>query len=757
MGIEKPRIALLGAGPPEVELLVELHACATVEIVAVYEPDVQAPGLGLAEVLGIAAGHDDAARERLRSAEFVVLPRDRAAYRPAIEWASGLRADLVSLADARRRWGGDAPRGGPIASAEAARRVDAAAEIHRRDRADLADWLLDIALRAIGANGGSIQILSHETSELYLLAARGLSERLMRLGRRRVGDGIAGRVAETGEPSILHGPRPGHASSERGTISASISLPLEDIAGLLGVLNVSSTQKGKRFGDPHLRALQELAPRITGLLRQADHAPEMQTLGSLAAGIPIGDPRKAFPVLLDRLREALSAERLHLHLTTEEGDWVEACDSGSASPAKPRVETTTLSEVLLESRWKHLGLDSEDPDRGRTSRLLAPLCGVRPLGVLQLEFDSLPSARDCERRFSGLVQQLAFEIEARLRELRDADRVAQWQRLAHMVPKLLQPEERPDLEAWLVAEAVHLVRGRSAFLRRVDEAQHSYTRPTVYGIADAALEAWRRLDARVSERTLHLRRSDVTTVVHSESNPSLPKRSLITVPAFHVERIVAVLNVYDKVSSGFLDPAVFTPADREALEVLALVAAPFLAEVAAKPSAGSPASSRPAAPTEARGVDEPGTARATTPPVDGSTPTPRPLDLLEVLQREVARASRYHHGLGVAVLRFTGLAKIPAALQHETREALAACVRGSLRSSDVLAWRGPEELVLVLPETHARSRALEERLLQKLEPVLQQMGEGRGLDLVPRIGSSLFPRDGEVAQALVEAAQARAS
>src|SRR5262245_44267618 len=177
----KPRVGFLGTGPQEIQLLLELRAGAAVDLVGAYDVDPDSPGLAMAAVVGVPVGSDAAVLERMRLAEFIVLPEDRLADPQAVRWAAGLHAQLLSVHDARHRWAGirAAPAGGgDVGAAEEALAAAVDASARLQDRTDLAEWLLAIAMRAVGANGGSIQLIAAETSELYIVAARGLSERL---------------------------------------------------------------------------------------------------------------------------------------------------------------------------------------------------------------------------------------------------------------------------------------------------------------------------------------------------------------------------------------------------------------------------------------------------------------------------------------------------------------------------------------------------------------------------------------------------
>jgi len=63
--------------------------------------------------------------------------------------------------------------------------------------------VLEILQRDLGMNRGTITVLNPATTELQIEVASGLSSREMRRGVYRVGEGITGRVVESGEPMVI--------------------------------------------------------------------------------------------------------------------------------------------------------------------------------------------------------------------------------------------------------------------------------------------------------------------------------------------------------------------------------------------------------------------------------------------------------------------------------------------------------------------------------------------------------------------------
>jgi diguanylate cyclase (GGDEF)-like protein len=106
--------------------------------------------------------------------------------------------------------------------------------------------------------------------------------------------------------------------------------------------------------------------------------------------------------------------------------------------------------------------------------------------------------------------------------------------------------------------------------------------------------------------------------------------------------------------------------------------------------------------------------------LDGLTEIHNKRYLLEFLERELARSTRYHRPLALALFDVDHFKQVNDRWGHLAGDAvlreLAALVKGTVRQSDLLARFAGEEFVLVLPETTREQAAgLSERLRQLVE------------------------------------------
>ena len=616
---QKTRVAMLGVRETEVELLAELRRNPRVELVGVYDPDPHAVGQTIAELLGVPNGSDTTARDRLVAAAVVVLPTDRYAVRAELQWCSGLRSELVSVEQARSRWGStrNAPASDRLPAADVLLEGLEATLGRLGSPEELCGWLVDVAIHAVGGTGGSLQVLSRTTSTLYLVAARGLSEQTLHHSRRAVGEPIAGVAAATARTQIVQGRHPANTAGERGALESGLSVPLAGADGnVVGVINVSSTVPGRSFGKADAACLEGMAPRLALLLQHAlDASPAAppRARESLMQGVRAAEARgealqQVIAHVCHRLRQDADAENVALYLATEDGEWRLLCSLDHSGVHRHLAQRDAAVRAFLENRWVQLvettlptvepippqdPIDAAvdvaiqaDPELALRSCVYAPLVGTRPAGVLAVEFRQLATAERFLRRARGSLESLALFLEARVGEHRARTRIDALAHLVRGLPVLFETADRDTFAANVLALAAELVGAHQMVFRRVDERRRTFSPPAVRGIPDNELPDWYRFDSRVTANLLHRRASQLITALGEEQthiDEPAQVSSLVSVPVWHGEAIVAVLTAYNKTPRHLLDDLAFNAADRDLLEDLACIVAAALARQSMTP------------------------------------------------------------------------------------------------------------------------------------------------------------------------------
>jgi K+-sensing histidine kinase KdpD len=149
------------------------------------------------------------------------------------------------------------------------------------------DVILEIIVRrvvsSLRAQQASIMIYNPETGELETRATYGLESEFARNARKRLGEGIAGWVAQRGEAVMLNSVGAGtthelgrHFKNDRNITSA-LSLPLRVGDRCVGVLNVNRINHPEMFQEHHREMLSLFAEHVGAVI---DRAEAMERIGS---------------------------------------------------------------------------------------------------------------------------------------------------------------------------------------------------------------------------------------------------------------------------------------------------------------------------------------------------------------------------------------------------------------------------------------------------------------------------------------------
>jgi HD-GYP domain-containing protein (c-di-GMP phosphodiesterase class II) len=136
----------------------------------------------------------------------------------------------------------------------------------------IANLILDLAINYTNAEKGSLMLLN-EKEELYILEARGIDIHFIRSYRLKVGEGIAGTVAEQKTPVLVEDIETDERfkirkSRDRFKTRSFISCPIISRNRLLGVLNINDKADGV-FKEDELSLIKILANQAAIVLEDA--------------------------------------------------------------------------------------------------------------------------------------------------------------------------------------------------------------------------------------------------------------------------------------------------------------------------------------------------------------------------------------------------------------------------------------------------------------------------------------------------------
>ena len=126
----------------------------------------------------------------------------------------------------------------------------------------------------------SIMLLNEETAELEVCSVAGDEAKSILGHKQKLGEGVAGHVAQEGKPLVLGGrvdSREFRDYRERRTRpSASMVVPIVLREELIGVLAINAMAPGQRYHDDDLRILQIFASIVGVCIRHYQQAEWMR-------------------------------------------------------------------------------------------------------------------------------------------------------------------------------------------------------------------------------------------------------------------------------------------------------------------------------------------------------------------------------------------------------------------------------------------------------------------------------------------------
>jgi HD-GYP domain-containing protein (c-di-GMP phosphodiesterase class II) len=136
----------------------------------------------------------------------------------------------------------------------------------------LANTMLDLAINYTNAEKGSLMLVS-ERDELYILSARGFDPQLITTYRIKVGEGIAGTVAQSRQAFLVEDiekdKRFKGQTRDRYKTRSFISCPILKSNRLLGVLNINDKKDDTPFTEDEFELIKIIADQAAIALENA--------------------------------------------------------------------------------------------------------------------------------------------------------------------------------------------------------------------------------------------------------------------------------------------------------------------------------------------------------------------------------------------------------------------------------------------------------------------------------------------------------
>lgn len=278
--------------------------------------------------------------------------------------------------------------------------------------------------RVFGADGVSIMLVENEI--LAIRSALGLSD-VARQDRKRVGEGISGFVAKTGQPLLLRGAVTGDErfSGNDPTIAHALVAPMRNGDHVIGVVSVKRRTGGEPYDSADLDALCAIGADIAATLSfvgavaraeedrtQAIALYELSRLGTLGA-----DPQQELDTAAAMLADVMHHDVVGLWVCRPDGA-VERRASRGYDPAAPTALPTPppgpFADALAEHRPTRARCAMADPPPWAaglaTDYVLAPVSAQgEAIGLLVLGRGSMTYS-DADVDFAATAAEYLFDL-----------------------------------------------------------------------------------------------------------------------------------------------------------------------------------------------------------------------------------------------------------------------------------------------------------------------------------------------------------
>ena len=144
----------------------------------------------------------------------------------------------------------------------------------------LLEQIVSEAITVTGAEGGSLMLLNKAGKTLSIRTAKNLHPLISLNAKIKIGEGIAGHVAQTHEPIILNGLRDKRFRDhlKRYEIFSAISVPLITGYKLVGVLNVNRKKIRNEFSEENLNVMMAFAAQAAEAIEKAGYFSRIKKL-----------------------------------------------------------------------------------------------------------------------------------------------------------------------------------------------------------------------------------------------------------------------------------------------------------------------------------------------------------------------------------------------------------------------------------------------------------------------------------------------
>ena len=717
------RIAVYGATDEALQLLPLLTSHPDLEVSAVFDPDaaVQRRRLALQDpplaALLQRLLSDDPSRlrddPRLDAViDAGIAPAFTQDFAPLIERG----VEVLSPHEASLRWAAippatDAKHALLSALGEIAATVELAAAPD-----SLFARLLEVAIAATGAAGGSLLLLDPDTGTLLVRAAVGLEPELWPKVRIRLGEGVAGRVWAEQRALVVRGrANPEHfdLARERFDVASSLCVPLSHAGTATGVLSLHHPTRADLFSEDDLGFGDELGAILARIAARAADASSLRRR-ALRAEVAIEVAR----ILGERAPFELRLAALCRHAASRMGRgvatlwWNEATDTQRAADGPSlRLAASSLTGGALGAAARLApgeGIDGRaardrEPvflfSEGRLDYAALPLTArAKLLGVLCVQSGhDVENPGDAELALSEIATAASALLDRELRAERAEARATRGDAVHEAALRLFAERDPARIAESAASSAALILDAEHVIVRTLDPQRRSFpVRCHIGATSGPPDDALAQLDRRVAREALRRRALLGSADLRQQDEGGDEPPEALVAPLVSDGRPLGTIAVYDKRAPA--GPC-FDALDREMLLRLAAITARALAN-----------------------------ARPDSTPADTESARLLPFERFATrIDDEVARASAATAdtpAFALVTCRIENWDELPADLAGRIASSTEAAFVAQLRRYDVVTRTAPGALCALLPAPGGAASEHVARLARAVGEAVAKRHEG---------------------------------
>ena len=450
-----------------------------------------------------------------------------------------------------------------------------------KDQEELLAMVLRVALSSTGTERGSVMLIDRADKRLRMVAFEGIDDDIAKQFHGRIGEGIAGKVAENGEALLLSG----RVDDSRldvlrsvEKVKAALSVPLLAGTKVIGVLNVSTDRGDDAFNKKDLEFLTELASMAAGIILRSQEIEEMRHhADGLMLWKSLSAIMNSVAHLDKKLRKVAAAVSEHtksecmIYLLGGKNNKLQLKASSSTAFSYSTHYQLTVGEGIEGSVAQSQNELILSGSLGINEKIILwafPLASEGNLqGVMKLTLRAKAEYELDKELFPGeLASFLAKEISSAAKDEKIAIRETKISAINEAGVNLIAASKLKDVAKIVSASAAIMFDAEATVFRLKDKKDGHHTVMAAYGAEDKDFRiSLFKLDKGLAEDTV-CKKSPIIVDDFCASNyqkcGGIIKTGLCYPVKWHGD-VIGTLSLYNKILKGTFDPIPFDAEDSD--------------------------------------------------------------------------------------------------------------------------------------------------------------------------------------------------